>query len=300
MNEPTGVRPALVHTVTPATHRIPVSLRHVLDGALVVVKGGLHHGGALERIRRETGRAVAQALPGPRAARAGASLEKLHLEAHTEQIASIRTDLETRLRALAETVLRDVARSLEPQGRRLYLGGHLGIRIMPPQHSLAAGSEPPGLEGFLTPREAHIDSWFNTAVNSVNLWMAVGPVRRGNGLVFYPGAYRRGLRHDGRHALLTGQYTGPPMDIALDPGDILFFAGDHLHASQPNTTDETRFVITKRLCLGTPRYSRHATGWVPYQDPRLLGTPLEPLASLRSRLTAGGARQLLRERLRRG
>ncbi|MEW2575428.1 phytanoyl-CoA dioxygenase family protein [Streptomyces syringium] len=296
---PQAPRPAPVHTVTPAGHGIPVSLRHVLRGALVAVEGGLRRAGALEEIRCETGRAVARTLPGPAAARVGDSLERLHLHADTEQITAIRTDLETRLRPLAEAVLRDVALALEPQGARLYLGGHLGIRVMPPQRSLAGGA-PSGLEGFLTPRDAHVDSWFNTAVNSVNLWMAVGPVRRGNGLVFYPDAYHRRPRHDGRHTLVPGQHTGPPMDIELAAGDILFFAGDHLHASQPNTTDETRFVITKRLCLGPPRYARHATGWVPYEDPRLLGGPLEPLAALRSRLTAGGVRDLLRAWPRRG
>ncbi|MFD0381984.1 phytanoyl-CoA dioxygenase family protein [Streptomyces stramineus] len=272
---PPGPRPAPVRMVTPAARTIPVPLHHVLEGALIAVRRGLQHTGALEEIRRETGQAVARILPGPAAARVGASLERLHLHADTEQISAIRTDLETRLRPLAEAVLRDVARALEPQGARLYLGGHLGIRVMPPQRSLAAGA-PAGLEGFLTPRDAHVDSWFNTAVNTVNLWMAVGPVRRGNGLVFYPEAYRRAPRHDGRHTLLPGQHTGPPMDIELAAGDILFFAADHLHASQPNTTDETRFVITKRLCLGPPRYPRHATGWVPYADPRLLGGPWSP------------------------
>ncbi|MBB5936421.1 phytanoyl-CoA dioxygenase family protein [Streptomyces zagrosensis] len=288
--------PAAVHTVTPAERCLPVSLRHVLEGELVIIKGGLHRGGATEAIRRETLTVVARALPALDPQRVGTSLERLHHHADIAQIAAIRTDLETALRPLSETVLHDVARALAPQDAPLYLGGHLGIRVMPPLQSIERGSEPPALEGFLTPRDAHVDSWFNTAVNSVNLWMAVGRVRRGNGLVFYPAAYGRNLSRDSHHTLTSGQHTGPPADIELDAGDILLFAGDHLHASQPNTTDETRFAITKRLCLGPPHYPRHASGWVPYQDPRLLGTALEPLASIRSRLTAGGVKDLLRTR----
>ncbi|GGY03377.1 phytanoyl-CoA dioxygenase family protein [Streptomyces hiroshimensis] len=286
--------PAALHSVEPGPYGIPVSLRHVLDGALVAVKGGLRHIGALETIRREAARAVAAALPAAEAAQVSGALENAHRHADTGQIAAVRTDLETRLRPFSRTVLHDVARALEPQGARLYLSGHLGIRIMPPERSVGAGEEElAGLEGFLTPRDAHVDSWFNTAVNSVNLWMAVGPVRSGNGLLFYPDAYRRPLRHDG-HTLVPGQEVGAPVDVELDPGDILLFAGDHLHASQPNSTDETRFVITKRLCVGVPRYPSGATGWVPYEDPRLWGTRWERWATWRSRLTPGGVRETLR------
>ncbi|MGK5733912.1 phytanoyl-CoA dioxygenase family protein [Streptomyces sp. URMC 124] len=290
--------PAALHTVEPGPYGIPVSLRHVLDGALVAVKGGLCHVGALGTIRRETARAVAAALPAAEASRVSGALENAHHHADTSQIAAVRTDLETRLRPFSRTVLHDVARALEPQGARLYLSGHLGIRIMPPERTVAAGGadreeELSGLEGFLTPRDAHIDSWFNTAVNSVNLWMAVGPVRSGNGLLFYPEAYRRPLRHDG-HTLVPGQRTGAPVDVELEPGDILLFAGDHLHASQPNSTDQTRFVITKRLCVGPPRYPSRATGWVPYEDPRLWGTRWERWATWRSRLTPGGVGDVLR------
>ncbi|MFF5718914.1 phytanoyl-CoA dioxygenase family protein [Streptomyces buecherae] len=282
--------------MTSTEHSLPVSLRHVLTGELLVLKGGLHRGGALRAIRCKTLATVARTLPTVDPQKVGVSLERLHHHADTAQIAAIRTNLETALRPLSEAVLHDVAHALAPQDAPLYLGGHLGIRVMPPLRSIQPGAEPPSVEGFLTPRDAHVDSWFNTAVNSINLWMAVGQVRRGNGLVFYPAAYGKDLSRDSQHTLAPDQHTGPPTDIELDAGDILLFAGDHLHASQPNTTDETRFVITKRLCLGPPRYPRHGSGWVPYQDLRLLGTALEPLASIRSRMTASAVKHLLRRR----
>ncbi|WP_045304548.1 phytanoyl-CoA dioxygenase family protein [Saccharothrix sp. ST-888] len=113
-------------------------------------------------------------------------------------------------------------------------------------------------------------------------------------LLIWPDAYRAELRHE-REELTAGQWIGDPVDAELDPGDILLFAGDHLHASQPNVGDRTRFAITKRLSLGAPRYHPRATGWVPCLDPRLIGTPLARLAPLRSALTAGRARQLARD-----
>ncbi|MGW7069878.1 phytanoyl-CoA dioxygenase family protein [Streptomyces sp. NPDC054855] len=290
---PTPVRSAALHRVelTPAGY--PVALRRVLSGDLVVLAGGLRHLGHLSDIERLARAAAAHRLPGSTTVEA--PLDELHRYADTRAIEAIRTDLETRLRPLGRRVLHDVTAAITPRDTRPYLSEHLGIRIMPPLGTVTDHSEFASREGFLTPRHAHVDSWFNTALNSVNLWMAITPVQRGNGLILYPDAFRRPLRHDG-HTLLPGQHTGDPVDLALDPGDILLFAGDHLHASQPNTTDATRFVLTKRFSAGPPRYPLRATGWVPYLDQRLLSTPLAPLAALRSRLTPAGLRQALRGR----
>ena len=269
---------------------LPAPLRAVLEGHLVLLKGGLAHLGAWEPLRQQVRAALDEHLPHGTAA--DRPLEELHRHADTALTVRIRTDLETRIRPLARTMLRDFTTALTPQPGRVYLSDHLGVRIMPPRSSLAPGGAPDGLAGFLTPRDAHVDSWFNTPVNSINLWIALTRVERGNGLLFHPDAYRRPLRHDGWD-LLPGQDVGDPVDVAMDAQDVLLFAGDHLHASQPNDTDATRIVLTKRLCLGPPRYPRHGTGWVPYHDPRLSGLRWEPLTSWRSRLTTAGLRHAL-------
>ncbi|WP_431045832.1 phytanoyl-CoA dioxygenase family protein [Streptomyces sp. P1-3] len=273
-----------------------VSLSQVLRGRLVVVRGGSDLLAGAERLRRTALAAVASATAPDAAERlAERGLERLHTVAGVEEIRAVRDELDRRLRRPARQLLLRFARALPPQGRRLYVSEHLGVRIMPPRTAVDGREEElRDYTGFLLPTGAHTDSWFNTAVNSVNLWMAVSRVRRDNGLIVWPDAFRRPLRHDGVR-LLPGQHVGDPVEVELDPGDLLLFAGDHLHATRPNTGPETRWVVTKRICLGPPRYHPRATGWTPYADPRLLDTPLRALASLRSVLTTGRARQAARD-----
>ncbi|MCX4750374.1 phytanoyl-CoA dioxygenase family protein [Kitasatospora sp. NBC_01287] len=280
-------------------HEAPLGglrLRDALDGRLLVVRGALDLLAPGESARRAALASVA-ATVSPQAAgkldRSG--LEQLHLVADAGQIRSVRDELDRRLRPAAEQLLLRFAGALPPQRRRLYVSSHLGVRIMSPQATVRGREAELGdYTGFLLPTLAHTDSWFNTAVNSVNLWLAVSRVRRDNGLTLWPQAYRRPLRHDGVR-LLAGQAIGEPVEVELEAGDLLVFAGDQLHATRPNTGPETRWVVTKRLCLGPPRYHPRATGWVPYLDPRLLDTPLRALAPARSALTLGGLRQLGRE-----
>lgn len=277
-----------------------VDLRAVLEGQLVVVRGALDWLGAAEQVQRAALGAVRDVLAPLAAAQVERlGLEQLHTVAGVGQIRAVRDEADARVRAAAAELLLRFTRALPPQPRRLYVGDHLGVRIMPPQDAVRERAAELGdYTGFLIPTDPHADSWFNTAVNSVNLWFAVSRVRRDNGLLVWPQAYRRPLRHDGVR-LLAGQRVGTPVEVELDPGDLLLFAGDQLHATRPNSGPQTRWVLTKRLCLGAPRYHPRATGWVPYRDPRLLGTPLEPLAPLRSALTAGRARQLVRDAARR-
>ncbi|MFE9629669.1 phytanoyl-CoA dioxygenase family protein [Streptomyces sp. NPDC006463] len=273
-------------------------LHQVMEGRLVVVRGGLNRLAAVGQVHRAALESVSSAVsPDAAGYLEERGLEQLHHVAGVGEVRAVRDELDQRVRPAARRLLLRFARTLPPQGRRLYVSDHLGVRIMPPRSAVrgpsATEQELSGYTGFLLPAQAHTDSWFNTAVNSVNLWMAVSRVRRDNGLTIWPDAYRRPLRHDGVR-LLPDQWIGDPVEIELDPGDLLLFAGDHLHATRPNTGPETRWVVTKRLCFGPPRYHPRATGWVPYSNPRLLGTPLQILAPLRSALTLGGLRQFAR------
>lgn len=273
-----------------------VRLRQVLDGHLAVVRNGLAWLGAAEPMRAAALGSVQTAVSPEAAERlTRLGLEQLHTVATVEQIRAVRDELDHRLRRLGRQVLLRFAQLVPPQDRRLYVSDHLGVRIMPPRATMRGRAEElRDYTGFLVPTQAHRDSWFNTAVNSVNLWIALSRVRPDNGLMIWPEAYGRQVRHEGIR-LLPDQPIGFAVEVALSPGDLLLFAGDQLHATRPNTGPETRWVVTKRICLGPPCYNPDATGWVPYLDPRFLDTPLRSLAPLRSSLTTGRARQLARD-----
>jgi hypothetical protein len=110
-------------------------------------------------------------------------------------------------------------------------------------------------QGFLTIQGPHHDSWFGLPTQGLNLWMAVGRVRPGNGLSIFPQMWARYLEHDGRRRLPRDHPPlGPAVHFTLDPGDLLLFHGEHLHASELNRTPETRYAITSRVVLEQPQF----------------------------------------------
>ena len=82
------------------------------------------------------------------------------------------------------------------------------------------------------------------------------------------------------------------MNFELDAGDVLLFRGEHLHSSELNVTDETRYVLTVRFAPSRPRVPELGR-WHPWYDSRLVGTPLEPL----SRWPSWGLLRFARHRL---
>lgn len=270
-------------------------LDEVLNGRVVVVRKALDYLGVLEPLRRATFGAIAEIAPGRAAAEVEErGLEHLHEVLDVVGVAAVRTCLETRLLPAAHDMTKALLALLSPQPTPLYLGKHFGVRVMVPHEAIDADrASYGGLQGFMIPRGPHVDSWFNTGVNSVNLWIAIGWVRRGNGILIFPEAYRRDLRRSGE-SVHPDERLGAALNVEMEPGDVLVFAADHLHSTEPNVTNETRYVLTRRLSVGAPKYSRLGNGWVPYYDTRLLGTPLESVASLRSRCTSSCFRQWLR------
>ena len=274
------------------------SARVVADGSIVNVKEGLQRLGTFEALMDAIHLGVRQTLPREDARTvAELGVEKIHTVADVDRVTALRTRLETLLRPIADDTLRGFAAAMNPAEPRAYLGRHLGVRLMMPRPAVADRASDL-VPGFMVPNRAHVDSWFNTSLNSVNLWIALGRVRPGNGMLMYPHLYRRPIARDG-HAVAADQPLGEPVRLTLDPGDILVFSGDHIHLSETNTTDETRLVFTKRFSVGAPRYNPVGSGWLPYYDSRLLDGSARVLASARSRVTVAYGRHVLRTVLRR-
>lgn len=114
----------------------------------------------------------------------------------------------------------------------------------------------PGYTRFQGP---HVDTWFGHATSGLNLWLALEPVRRGNGLALFPAKWRSEIQHDGGYRPVRGQHFGRPVTFEMDPGDLLFFHGEHLHSSELNSTAWTRVVLTNRFSLRSPRVVSETT-----------------------------------------
>lgn len=120
-------------------------------------------------------------------------------------------------------------------------------------------------DGKITPHRAHRDSWVDCPSNLINVWVAVGKVRKGNGLTIYPETYRSPLQHDGPY-IASDENPGPASTFDMEPGDVLLFHGDQVHGSEINMTDSTRHVISFRITMEKPNYTNghhHHYVWSP-------------------------------------
>jgi nitrite reductase/ring-hydroxylating ferredoxin subunit len=108
-------------------------------------------------------------------------------------------------------------------------------------------------EGKITAHGPHRDSWLECPTNCVNVWVAVGAVLEGNGLLFYPDVYGQPISRDGCH-IRKDANPGVAVATAMGPGDALIFHGDQVHGSELNYTDRTRHVVSFRLCLSRPEF----------------------------------------------
>lgn len=107
-------------------------------------------------------------------------------------------------------------------------------------------------QGKIAAHGPHRDSWLDCPANAINIWCAIGPVRRGNGLSIYHELYGRELRRRSNGEIEPGQSVGRPLNFELDPGDAVVFHGDHVHASEVNRINATRYVISFRLTPEKP------------------------------------------------
>jgi len=109
-------------------------------------------------------------------------------------------------------------------------------------------------DGKITPHRAHRDSWVDCPSNLINVWVAVGEVKTGNGLTLYPESYDTDLANTGPY-ISADENPGKATTFDMAPGDVLLFHGDHVHGSEINVTDSTRHVISFRIVLEKPRYA---------------------------------------------
>jgi nitrite reductase/ring-hydroxylating ferredoxin subunit len=110
-------------------------------------------------------------------------------------------------------------------------------------------------DGKLTAHGPHHDSWHKLPNNSINVWMAISSVQPGNGMSVYPQVFGKSLPHSrGDLKIAPNQYYGPAVNFSMEPGDILLFHGEHLHSTELNRVESTRFVVSYRVAFEAPNF----------------------------------------------
>ncbi|MEO1672539.1 MAG: Rieske 2Fe-2S domain-containing protein, partial [Cyanobacteria bacterium J06631_2] len=111
--------------------------------------------------------------------------------------------------------------------------------------------------GKITVHGPHQDSWFLHPLNTINVWCAIGSVVSGNGLSIFPQSWSSRPTYSRTPfgaKISADQYLGPAVNFDLDPGDMVVFNAEHVHSSEINQTDLSRFIISMRMTFDEPQY----------------------------------------------
>jgi nitrite reductase/ring-hydroxylating ferredoxin subunit len=236
-------------------------VERVLAGEVVVVRGGLQRSGLLEAMVARSYAALRE-TEGEETVRAveAVGFERIHeivpiadIPAVTDRIYKSVTDAAAQdLRKLIPTIFKGV--------RDYYYEAAPNVRFHVPFDETRAHAalfntfaEKRG-QGKLSAHGPHRDSWLDCPDNGINIWFAIGRVRRGNGLTVYRDQYTGKQRYYAHGDIAEGEDLTQPLTFDLEPGDIILFHTDHLHGSELNRTRETRFVISYRMTFDRPHF----------------------------------------------
>lgn len=109
-------------------------------------------------------------------------------------------------------------------------------------------------QGKIAAHGPHRDSWLDCPSNGLNLWFALGRIKAGNGLTIYPENYEGEYKFKRSGDIADGQKLNKTWTFDLEPGDVIMFHTDHVHGSELNRTNETRFAISCRLSVEKPHF----------------------------------------------
>lgn len=236
-----------------------------LGGEVIVLKGALQQfnlmtllvEASLEGVRRSEGEAAAR-----RAVADG--FHRIHEWVAPSRIPAMTEAVYDAVRPLAPAFLRKFVGEAFPDAGMLYYEETPNVRFHIP-YDLAREHKSSFNEfakdygqGKIVAHGPHRDSWLDCPSNGVNLWFAIGRVRRGNGLTVYARDYGREFRFKRSGDVAEGEKLSKPDTFDLAPGDCVLFHTDQMHGSELNRTDETRFVISFRMTFGKPEFpNRH-------------------------------------------
>lgn len=255
------------------------ALSHVRNGGVVVFRDCVRQIGCAEKLRELTLAEMRLHCDATQIRRIESEgFEKVHEILSARQIFDVNVGLTERMKPEVARFIGLFASQILEHHKRVYICGLPVVRFFVPHDVFSATRDLfSKRQGFLQIQGPHHDTWFDHATESLNVWIAIGRVRRGNGLIVYPDHGQEYLAHDGERSMPKSSCLGRSISFDLEPGDIIFFHGETLHSSELNVTGETRYVVTNRFTLNQPRFKEHEQ-WQNWYDSALLGTALRRLA----------------------
>lgn len=249
-------RPLEIETLGDVRGLVP----RILDGEVIVLRRGLQQAGVYESL-------VEASLQGIRAGAGDATanevrhggFDRIHEWVTPAEIPSVTDAVYKVVTPMAHRILQRLIPRIFPEGGNYYFERSPNVRFHIP-YDLAARhkrefdkfTRKVG-EGKITAHGPHRDPWVDCPDNAINVWIALGPVQRGNGLTVFAQDYRTEFAFKDGY-IEAGSKLHQPMNFDLQPGDAVLFHSNHLHGSELNQTDRTRYVVSFRITFGKPRY----------------------------------------------
>lgn len=264
--------------------------QRILDGEVFVLRRGLQQLGLYETL-------VEASLAGIRATAgedtAGkvreAGFDRIHEWVNPGDLPALTDAVYGVMTPMAHDVLGTLVPRVFPDGGSYYYERSPNVRFHIPfdraaQHrrEFSKFAEKHG-EGKIAAHGPHRDQWVDCPSNAINVWIAIGPVRRGNSLTVFARDYRREFAFKDGY-IQNGERLQKPLSFELEPGDAVLFLSNHLHGSELNRTDRTRYVISYRVTFGKPHYPHGH--YHHYVHGGLAGGPWRALAGIPQNLQA--------------
>lgn len=225
-----------------------------LQGELVVIPDLLSATAVMPMLDAVLQQAVSQVAGSNAAAQlARVGYAGLHTVLSPEQLQPVSQRAEAQLFQRMPQLCRQVLAGGLGQREAVYLARRPLLRLQVPfDHARAiAGSGRSARHGYLNGRitalRPHRDSWFSEPDDCISIWLALSPVKPGNGMSFYPQTDGMVLRYQASQGIDEREATGRPANFSLNAGDALLFHTEQLHASELNRSEHTRVVLSLRI-----------------------------------------------------
>ncbi len=263
----------------------------VLAGEVFVFRDALQHFGLFELIKKASLDGIRASLGEEAARRAEEEgFEHIHEWTDVADIPTLTDAVYDTVRPTALDVLQKFVSGAFPDAEILHYEETPNVRFhipydlaKPARASFEKFTKAHG-EGKIAAHGPHRDSWLDCPSNGVNLWFAIGPVRHGNGLTIFQEDYDRDFKYKRSGDIADGEKLHKATTFDLDPGDVIVFHTDHMHGSELNRIDETRFVISYRMTFGKPHFPN--LHYHTYTHAGLAASSLKAFATFPARMQA--------------